>query len=174
MLPGEDKKTLLDLARASAAAAVRGDAPPELRNPSGALLSKGAAFVTLRIHGQLRGCIGHVHAFLPLWESVRDMAGSAAANDSRFDPLRQEELPHLQVELSVLSSMTPIHPGEIQVGVHGLYVNRGSHTGLLLPQVAVEWKWTADEFLRQTYLKADLPPDTTDSEIYAFTIEKLS
>ncbi|HLF92867.1 MAG TPA: AMMECR1 domain-containing protein, partial [Planctomycetota bacterium] len=84
MLSREDKRALLDLARESVAAAARGGPPPHPRNPSGPLREKGAAFVTLRLGGELRGCIGHVEAVSPLWESVRDMAQAAAERDSRF------------------------------------------------------------------------------------------
>lgn len=174
MLSGEDRKALLDLACASAAAAARGDAPPELRNPSGALREKGAAFVTLRIGGELRGCIGHVEAVMPLWESAREMAESAAVRDSRFSPLRPEELPGLLIEISMLSPMKPIRPDEIVIGTHGLYVKRNSTTGLLLPQVAVEWNWSREEFLRQTLRKAGLPADSPDVAVYGFTAETLS
>ncbi len=70
--------------------------------------------------------------------------------------------------------MKPIGPDEIVVGKHGLFVKRDSTTGLLLPQVAVEWNWGPEEFLRQTFRKAGLSPDTRDAEVYAFTVEKLS
>ena len=172
MLSREDKGALLDLARETVAAAARGERPPEPRNPSGPLREKGAAFVTLRLAGELRGCIGHVEAVEPLWESVRDMAQAAAERDSRFPPLRPDELPGLQIEISVLSPMTPIRPDEIRVGVHGLYVKRGSQGGLLLPQVAVEWGWDAPEFLRRTFEKAGLPQGDPAARVYAFTVEK--
>ncbi|MEK6838416.1 MAG: AMMECR1 domain-containing protein, partial [Candidatus Thermoplasmatota archaeon] len=64
--------------------------------------------------------------------------------------------------------MKPIHPEEIVVGVHGLYVRSAGRSGLLLPQVAVEWKWDRREFLARTFEKAGLPPDTTGAEILAF------
>lgn len=174
MLSPEDRRTLLDLARTAAAASARGEPAPELRNPSGALREKGAAFVTLRLRGELRGCIGHIEAHVPLWESVRDMAAAAAERDSRFPPLRPEELPGLQVEISVLSPMTPIRPDEIAVGTHGLYVRRGAQAGLLLPQVAVEWNWDRDEFLRRTFEKGGLSPGDPATEILAFTAEKIA
>lgn len=171
MLSDPDKRALLDLARETVAATARGERPPEPRNPSGPLREKGAAFVTLRVSGELRGCVGHVEAVEPLWESVRDMAQAAAERDSRFPPLRPQELPGLEMEISLLSPMRPIRPEEIRVGVHGLYVKRGSQSGLLLPQVAVEWGWDAREFLRRTFEKAGLPPSDPDAHLYAFTVE---
>jgi hypothetical protein len=77
VLGPEDRHALLAPARAAAAAAVRGEEPPILRNPDGALREKGAVFVTLRVGGILRGCIGHVEADAPLWETCRDMAEAA-------------------------------------------------------------------------------------------------
>ena len=171
MLSREDKRALLDLARESVAAAARGGPPPHPRNPSGPLREKGAAFVTLRLGGELRGCIGHVEAVSPLWESVRDMAQAAAERDSRFPPLRPDELSRLEIEISILSPMAPIRPDEIRVGTHGLYVQRGSQGGLLLPQVAVEWGWDAPEFLRRTFEKAGLPEGDPAARILAFTID---
>ncbi len=174
MLSDEDQRTLLDLARRTAHAAARGETAPDLTNPSGPLREKGAAFVTLKISGQLRGCIGHVEAVLPLWESVRDMAEAAAVRDSRFPPLGPRELPGLDIDVSVLTPLKPIRPDDIRIGLHGLVVRRGARSGLLLPQVAVEWGWDRAEFLRRTCEKAGLPPDAPDLELFGFTVEKLS
>ena len=175
MLSDEDRQTLLDLARQTVAAAARGGDLPNLRNPNGPLREKGAVFITLRSGEDLRGCIGHVEAHMPLWESVRDMAAAAAERDNRFDPVRPDEAPGLSIEISVLSPMTPIRPDQIVVGTHGLYVKReGVASGLLLPQVAVEWEWTPAEFLRQTFEKAGLTPGDPEAKIYGFTVERFS
>ena len=175
MLSDENRQTLLDLARQTVAAAASGDDLPNLRNPNGPLREKGAVFITLRSGEDLRGCIGHLEARQPLWESVRDMAAAAAERDSRFTPVRPEEAPALDLEISVLSPMTPIRPDAIVVGTHGLYVkHEGVSSGLLLPQVAVEWEWTAPEFLRHTYEKASLPPGDPEARIYSFTVERFS
>ena len=174
MLSQEDKSTLLDLARATVAATARGERPPEPRNPSGPLREKGAVFVTLRVGGDLRGCIGHVEAVESLWKSVRDMAQAAAERDSRFSPVSPEELPGMTIDLSILSPLFPISPEEIRVGVHGLYVTHGEQSGLLLPQVAVEWGWDAREFLRHTFEKAGLPSSVPGARISAFTVERCS
>lgn len=172
MLSDEDQRTLLGLARRTAEATARGERAPDLTTPSGPLREKGAAFVSLRVSGELRGCIGQTEAVDPLWRSVRDMAEAAASRDSRFLPLRPRELPGLAVEVSILSPLKPLRPEEIRVGVHGLYVRRGIRAGLLLPQVAVEWGWDAAEFLRRTREKAGLPEG--EIELFAFTVEKLS
>jgi AmmeMemoRadiSam system protein A len=172
VLSEEDRRTLLDLARRAAEAAARGDEPPELESPSGALREKGAAFVTLRVGGELRGCIGHVEAVAPLWKSVRDMARAAAERDARFPALSPRELPGLEIEISVLSPMTPIAPEAVVVGVHGLYVERDALAGLLLPQVALEWKWDRQEFLKRAFEKAGLPPGDPGAAIRSFTAER--
>ncbi len=174
MLSEEDRRTLLALARRTAEAAARGEDPPELENPSGALREKGAAFVTLRITGELRGCIGHAEAVVPLWQSVRDMSEAASERDARFPPLSPPELPGLRIEISVLSPMFAVRPEEIAVGVHGLYVARDGLAGLLLPQVAVEWSWGREEFLRRTFEKAGLPPGDPRARLLAFTAERFS
>lgn len=175
MLSALDRNTLLDLARRAVAAAAGGDDPPTLWNPSGPLREKGAVFVTLRIGEDLRGCIGHVEAQGTLWESVRDMAAAAATRDSRFTPVRPDEVPRLRIEISVLSPMVPLGPEQIVIGTHGLYLKQsGGSSGLLLPQVAVEWGWTAEEFLRHTYEKAGLARGAPAVQLFGFTVERFS
>ena len=171
MLSDEDRKTLLGLARDAVAAAAGGDDLPTLRNPNGPLREKGAVFVTLRSAGELRGCIGHVEAREALWESVRDMAAAAAERDARFSPVRPEEVAALEIELSVMTPMSPLRPEDIVVGIHGLYVKKDGVTGLLLPQVAVEWNWDRTEFLKRTFEKAGLPYPDPRVQIFGFTAE---
>ena len=174
MLSDEDRKTLLGLARDAVAAAASGDDLPTLRNPNGPLREKGAVFITLRSGGELRGCIGHLEAHEALWESVRDMAAAAAVRDPRFSPVRPEELPGIDIELSVLSPMTPIRPQEIVIGTHGLYVKKDGIGGLLLPQVAVEWNWGPEEFVRRTFDKAGLRHPDPQVLLYGFSVEHFS
>jgi AmmeMemoRadiSam system protein A len=173
-MTSEERATLLTYARRCVEAVARGGDPPALERPPPALAAQGAAFVTLRSKGELRGCIGHVQAVKPLWESVREMAEAAASRDPRFSPVAAGE--PIEIEISVISPMTPIRPEAIRVGTHGLYVRRGGLSGLLLPQVAVEWAWDAVRFLEQTCKKADLPLDAWRDpavEILAFTAEVL-
>ena len=175
MLSEEDRRTLLELARGTVEAAARGERLPELKDPSGALREEGAAFVTLRsADGELRGCIGHVEAVEPLWESVREMAEAAATRDTRFSPVEPGVAKGLRIEISILSPMKPLRPEEIVVGRHGLYVRLGGMAGLLLPQVAVEWNWNAAEFLRHTYEKAGIPFGTPGVQLFGFTADKFS
>lgn len=126
----------------------------------GALAERRGAFVTLRLAGELRGCIGHVEGVQPLWQSVRDNALSAAFRDPRFPPLSEAELGGVRIEISALTPLRRVTSvDEIEVGRHGLLVERGSSRGLLLPQVPIEWGWNLETFLAQTCRKAGLAAD---------------
>lgn len=142
------------------------DLPAALREPCG-------AFVSLHKGQRLRGCIGYVEALKPLYVTVCECAVAAALRDPRFAPVTPKELPSLRLEISVLSPMVDVAPDEIEVGRHGLLVSRGALRGLLLPQVAVEWKWDREHFLVETCLKAGLPPDAWrhDARLQAFTAQ---
>ena len=160
VLTAEAIQLLLLLARGSIHARLEGAEPPALPEPlPGELTRPRAVFVTLRRGGELRGCIGHATARLPLAEAVRELAVAAAFHDQRFDPVAREELTGLAVELTVLSEPEPADRERIEVGVHGLLVRRGGRAGLLLPQVAVEHGWDRETFLGATCRKAGLPLD---------------
>ncbi len=116
------------------------------------------AFVTLKKNDMLRGCIGHVVGDKPVWETLKEMAIQAAFNDPRFPPLKKEELDEIEIEISILSPITECNDIQaIQPGRHGLVIQKGIHSGLLLPQVATEFNWDKETFLSQTCLKAGLP-----------------
>ena len=140
----------------------------------------GASFVTLlKLVGdktELRGCIGYTAAFQPLVENVISAAIAAATQDPRFPPVRPEELSSIIVEVSVLSPLIPVakeNPMEsFVIGRDGLVVKRGLYTGLLLPEVPVEYCWDKETFLSETCMKAGLRPDCwldEDTEIYRFS-----
>ncbi len=125
-----------------------------------ALKEAWGAFVTLQEAGQLRGCIGHMWSNEQLYRLVQQMAIAAATEDPRFEPVRKEELAHIDIEISVLSPMQQVKSiDEVEVGRDGLYIVAGPYAGVLLPQVATEWGWDRDEFLREVCFKAGLPPD---------------
>ncbi len=174
MLTDVERSRIIRLARDTVVAAVRGESLPEV-NADGALAEPGAVFVTLRRGGELRGCIGHIHATEPLWVSARNMARSAAIGDPRFPAVTLDEVPHLHIDVSILSPHRRIsREDEVIPGTHGLYVRRGKASGLLLPQVASDRGWSAREFLEQTCVKARLPLDAwqkPDSEVSTFTAE---
>jgi uncharacterized protein len=160
-LSAEEKAYLKDVVRRAMADVLAGDGkgrPPE--PPTDKLREKLGAFVTLSIGGHLRGCIGRIVGGGPLYLTIAEMARAAAFEDPRFPPVSAEELPQVQVEISILSPITPCpDPALIEVGRHGLIVKRGGAQGLLLPQVPVEWKWDRETFLGQTCRKAGLPAD---------------
>lgn len=143
----------------------------DIKNPI--LLSDGAVFVTIKKNGLLRGCIGHVRPIMPLYQSVISNAISACSSDPRFEPLKPEELNNISVEISILSPLKKINDiNEIEIGKHGLVIKKGMYGGLLLPQVATEYGWDRDKFLRQVSLKAGLSEDAwKSSDIYIFTAE---
>jgi AmmeMemoRadiSam system protein A len=145
------------------------------------LTGKQGAFVTLRTHGQLRGCIGRFIADKPLWQMVEQMAVASAREDPRFLGmlLRPAELPELEIEVSVLSPLRRIRDPleEVELGKHGVYVKRDFASGCFLPQVATETGWTKQEFLAQCCAgKAGLAADAWKdprTEVYVFTAEIL-
>jgi AmmeMemoRadiSam system protein A len=159
MTSPHDRALLLRLAREALAAHV-GVAPAHVPGLSGPLAEPRGAFVTLHNHGELRGCIGHIEPTTPLGKVVPRCAVAAGTNDPRFPPITPTELDELDIEISVLAPLEPIAgPQDIDVGRHGLVVERDWQRGLLLPQVAVEWNWDAETFLAQTCHKAGLPRD---------------
>ncbi len=142
-------------------------------------------FVTLETYPgkDLRGCIGYPEPIKPLIEALIDSAISAATRDPRFPPVTLEELDNLIIEVSVLTKpeLLKCKPNEykkfIEIGKHGLIVEKGIFRGLLLPQVAVEYNWDVEEFLANTCLKAGLLPDEwldDNTNVYIFEAQIFS
>jgi len=117
--------------------------------------------------------VGYILPMLPLYLTVADTAASAATRDPRFAPLTPGDAAEVKVEISVLSKPFPITPDEIEPGKHGLLVSDGSRRGVLLPQVAPEHGWDAEQFLTHTCMKARIPADAWrhGARIEAFTAE---
>ena len=168
-----EQRLLLRIAREALVEAVRTGGLADIEKPDGAPEEKCGAFVTLHKRGNLRGCVGYIESAKPLYQTVRECARAAALHDMRFDPVEPEELPHLHLDISVLSPLEDIAPEKVEVGRHGLLISLGYQRGLLLPQVAVEWKWNAEHFLRETCRKAGLPENAwqTGARIQAFTAQ---
>ena len=159
MLTSEDQQTLLKLARHALEAHVRRQTPPP-RERGGVLDEPLGVFVSIHNEDELRGCLGRLDVDTPLAETVADLAAVVSDSDPRFQPVSAAELPNLDVEISVLTPEREIRSSdEIEVGRHGLIVERGYRRGLLLPQVATERDWDVETFLAQTCLKAGLPED---------------
>lgn len=140
------------------------------------------AFVTLHKTAPqggrlLRGCIGRMSSSLPLRTTVRDMALAAAFEDPRFPALAEIELDSIDIEISVLSPFEPCSPLDVIPGEHGVYLVRGHHAGVFLPQVATEQGWNRDELLEQLCGKAGLESGaymTTGASLFRFTATILS
>ncbi|MGL1863067.1 MAG: AmmeMemoRadiSam system protein A [Pseudodesulfovibrio sp.] len=128
--------------------------------PTDKLKENFGAFVTLKLGGNLRGCIGNVQGEGELFSTVWDMAQSAAFEDPRFPSLTEGEFDVIDYEISILSPIDVCpDPEKVEIGRHGLIMSRDGRSGLLLPQVPVEWKWDRETFLAQTCVKAGLPRD---------------
>jgi hypothetical protein len=159
LLSAADRQAVLRAARGAVADAAAGRSPvsPPVE---GVFARHAGAFVSLHRHGALRGCIGHIGADEPLASVIGRCAVAAAMEDPRFPPVRPDEVPDLDVEVSVLGPVEPVRDvREIDVGRHGLIVEQHGHRGLLLPQVATEHGWDRDAFLDHTCVKAGLPRD---------------
>jgi AmmeMemoRadiSam system protein B/AmmeMemoRadiSam system protein A len=153
-----EQKYLLALARQSLEACVNGKklAPPKPADPK--LTRDSGAFVTLKKHGALRGCIGYIEAVKPLYEAIAEMAESAALRDPRFNAVKPTELGEIDLEISVLSPLRPLKSiDEIVVGKHGLVLTSGLRRGVLLPQVPTEQGWNRDQFLEGLCRKTGVP-----------------
>ena len=151
----------------------KGNEPPE--PPAGKLVDPLGAFVTLKIEGRLRGCIGNVLGDGPLFKTVARMAQAAAFEDPRFPPLSRDEFDELELEISILGPVTECpDPERIEIGRHGLILRKGVRSGLLLPQVPVEWNWDRKAFLEHTCAKAGLPGNAwkdPSAQLYWFEAE---
>ncbi len=142
----------------------------------GVFAEKRGVFTTLTKHGELRGCIGFPYPMKRLDVAIIESAIAAAIDDPRFPPVRLSEMNEIIVEVTILTPPEKIDakpkdlPNYVEIGRHGLIVKMGPFSGLLLPQVAVEYNFDPEEFLSQTCMKAGLPPDCwlTGAEIYRF------
>jgi AmmeMemoRadiSam system protein A len=173
-LPEEDRLLLLGIARDAVEAHLSGDAPglPEIQH--GVALEQLGVFVSIHNGKELRGCIGNVMPDQPLYRTIARYAVEAATSDPRFESVTLDELPRVSFELSVLSIPEPVHSvDKIEVGKHGLIVSKGSAHGLLLPQMAAQYRWNRNQFLAETCMKAGLSPNAwrEGASIYCYTAD---
>lgn len=179
-LSGGQKKRLLEIARKTIFAYIGQGVIPQWSETDPRLSEKEGAFVTIRKKGQLRGCIGRIIGDQPLYLTVRDMAVAVATQDTRFTPVKQDELKDIDIEVSVLSKPWRItNTDEIKLGVHGVIITGDEfHRGLFLPQVAAEQGWNKEEFLSNLCAhKAGLPADAwknPNTSIEIFTADVFS
>ena len=175
-LSAKDKTTLMNIARTTIEDCVKGEKVPEFEVDSPILKEKRGAFVTIRENGQLRGCIGYIEAIKPLYITIREMAQAAALNDPRFNPVSPQELPSLDLEISVLTPLKKIKDvSEIQIGRHGVLLKKGYYQGVFLPQVATEQGWDRTTFLNELCYKAGINDPNCwrekDTELFIFSAE---
>ncbi|HEX9708544.1 MAG TPA: TIGR00296 family protein [Candidatus Thermoplasmatota archaeon] len=167
-----DGEAAVRIARAAVEAAVRGErfALPPLTE---IFRRNAGVFTTLNDFPsmQLRGCVGFAEPVETLAVALVEASRAAALEDGRFGPVGPDELARLVVEVSLLTPPREVEvarreaiPGAVEVGRHGLVVRRGRAGGLLLPQVAADWRWDAEEFLEQACRKAGLPRDAWAQE----------
>lgn len=137
--------------------------PPKLARST---LSRSlGSFVTLKIRGRLRGCIGTMIGHEPLFRNVWRMARAAAFEDLRFPPLRQEEFERLDIHISVLGPLSPCPSiDQIELGRHGLLLELDGSSGVFLPEVPVEQGWNKQAYLENLCLKAGLPSKSWRNE----------
>ncbi|MEW6323331.1 MAG: AmmeMemoRadiSam system protein A [Acidobacteriota bacterium] len=153
------QEALLAVARQQFDARVLGHPAPPVPAAAGGPAAAGA-FVSVRIAGDLRGCLGALHGTDSLTATIARLAADVAHRDPRFAPVAAEELAQSALEISVLTEPERVvDPSSIAVGRHGLIVEQGRASGLLLPQVAVEHGWSRDAFLDHACVKAGLPRD---------------
>lgn len=158
-LSDAQKAELLKLARTTLDAHVSGKKLPPLPSDN-SLKVPGAAFVTLRKHGELRGCIGQIIARGSLDKTVQDMTMAAASEDPRFPPVKPNELKDIDLEISVLTPPEELpDPLSVRVGTDGLIIEKDYHRGVLLPQVPTEQGWNKTQYLEGLAQKAGLPKD---------------
>jgi MEMO1 family protein len=175
-LTNEQKTYLLKLARKTIEDFVKtgkSEKPPAPDDP--VLKESGAVFVTLHRDGNLRGCIGQMMAREPLYLSVIDMAIAAATEDYRFKPVSTAEFNKIDIEISVLSPMTPLDDWKkIKLGYHGVWLVNGGRSGVFLPQVGRETGWTLEYFLEElSSQKAGLSRNAykdPNTKLFTFTV----
>jgi len=131
------------------------------------------AFVTLYKRDELRGCVGQCVPDAPLFETVSEMTEAAASRDPRVEPIATEELAQIHIDITVVSPLEWVKdPLDLELGRHGLYIASGTKRGVLLPQVAAQFRWDIRTFLEQTCLKAGLKPnawEASNTRVSSFT-----
>jgi len=169
-----DRKKLLDLARKTIEWYLTSDVTPLPRDFDPSARVKQGAFVTLKEHGQLRGCIGHMAEDMPLCRTVGGMALAAAFEDHRFSPVTASEVNDLEIEISALTPFTKIPgPDQIVLGRDGVVIRKDGRSAVFLPQVATEQGWTRDEMLDHLCRKAGLPEGSWRKNADLFTFEAI-
>jgi AmmeMemoRadiSam system protein A len=170
-LTGEQKQVLLSFARNTLQQYLETETTPLFRREDPVFQENQGAFVTLKKHGELRGCIGNMTQDLPLYQVVGRMALSAALHDSRFPRLSLSEFKDVKIEISVLTPYQRVESvDQIRIGQDGVLLKRSGRSAVFLPQVAPEQGWTRNEMLDNLCRKAGLASDCwkQDAEFHIF------
>ena len=147
MLNPEEKQKILSYTKALLKAHLTHGPEPRLELDSGLMEQERGIFVTLKIQGCLRGCIGQILGYQQLRESVREMTLAAAFKDPRFPPLTLKELELVNIHISLLTVPSPIKSyKDIRLGTDGIIVTSGRKKGVYLPEVATETGWDQRTF----------------------------
>ena len=178
-LNSDEKLTLLEVARKTLESSVKEGKRPDLNSGeytlSQTLKNKRGVFVTLNKNGNLRGCIGHIQPREQLFDAVIDNTINSSMNDGRFNPVSEDELPDIEIDISVLSPIKKISGAEKFItGKHGIIICLGGMRAVFLPQVATEQGWDREETLAQLCNKAGLPSyawKDEEMEFFVFTAE---
>jgi len=175
-LTSSDKETLLKYTRKTLEQYFPAQTLPIPRDINPMLKIKRRAFVTLKKHGELRGCVGRMSEDTPLCTIVGAMALQSAFNDTRFSPLTHQELSQVEIEISILTPFTQIkNADEIVLGRDGVIVKKGIKQAVFLPQVATETGWSKEVFLDQLCYKAGLKAgDRKNAELFTFQTDVFS
>ena len=167
-------EVLLRIARDHLADTLLGTPPAD---PTGSwsqepwLFEPGAVFITLRRHGELRGCVGSIEAVCPLIEDVHNNTAAAATRDTRFTPLEATELDAVRIEISLLEAPEPIAftseadaLAQLRPGADGVVLQHGARRATFLPQV---WESlpTPEAFTAKLKTKAGLAADFWDADV---------
>lgn len=176
-----DRRDLLDLARTSIRRGLQTGSRPDFAAlvPDHLSDEPRATFVTLDVEGELAGCLGNIEPIRPVGRDVAYNAYGAAFRDPRFPPLESDDLPRLEIHVSLLSPLDLLDVetredvlDHVEPGVHGLMIEEGDHRGTFLPSV---WQKCPDpvEFLQRLNLKADLPVNywSADLDVYRYTVD---
>ncbi len=172
-LSEKEKSELKELAKLALYEAVthnkRAEIDPDKLSPK--LKEKLGAFVTLHLEKKLKGCIGRFEPDKPLYDVVIDMAIAASRHDTRFTPLKADELHYTDIKLSILTPRVRVSSiDDIEIGRDGIYVKFGERNGTYLPHVATEMNWSKEEFFRSCCQdKAGIDPkNCKDAQIYTY------
>ncbi len=163
ILTNDEKNTLLKISRDTLKNFLKDEKYPEKNKYklTDNLNAKRGVFVTLHKKGALRGCIGYIEGIKPVYQAVMENTVNAALEDPRFPRVKNSEIDELDIEISVMTPLKTFKKAqEIEIGRDGLVISKGFHRGLLLPQVATEWKWDRIQFLEAVSNKAGLPKDS--------------